>query len=152
MINQIATFLFSKNQSLNKMNKHGEGYWYGSTFFGIRVGKLYDKDIPEINTRRIVKATCSQCGKEHIIFDSQYHGYDALAEYETRPVPEFNPQYSYSKGETEALIEVRSDLPYDEFCEDFGDDVEKYSNAFDDIEIYTLTDGKKRRFFSQETA
>lgn len=31
-------------------------------------------------------------------------------------------------------------------------EIEKYSNAFDDIEIYTLTDGKKRRFFSQETA
>ena len=125
---------------------------YGTTFFGIRIGKFYIKDLPKFNMRRIIKATCNQCGTQFIVFDSQYHGYNALTENEQQVVSEFASQFIYTKNPKEVFIELRTDLSYDEFSDEFGENMEKYSNAFGNIEIYILTKGRKKKFFEEETS
>ena len=134
------------------IDKNGERYVYGTTFFGIRIGKFYIKDLPKFNMRRIIKATCNQCGTQFIVFDSQYHGYNALTENEQQVVSEFASQFIYTKNPKEVFIELRTDLSYDEFSDEFGENMEKYSNAFGNIEIYILTKGRKKKFFEEETS
>lgn len=132
-------------------DKNGESYIYGTTFFGIRLGKFYVKDLPRPNTRHIIKAKCCQCGSEFIIFDNLHHGYDAITEYE-RQADNYVPKFIWTKNTTGVIVMVRNDLSYDEFSEEFGDSMEKYANAFESIDIYTMINGRKKKFFEEETA
>lgn len=143
--------IFSLRDAVDK--KNGEKYIYGTTFFGIRLGKFYYKDIPVYNKRRIVKAKCYSCGAEMTIFDSCLHGYNSLIESEEHlEITESAPQFCWTKDPKEIIVLVRNSLPYEEFIEEFDDNLEKYSNAFESIEIYTLQNGRKRKFFEEETA
>lgn len=134
------------------VDKNGERYVYGTTFFGIRVGKFYYKDLPHFNERKTVKAKCSQCKAEFVIFDNLHYGYNAIAENERQSEPSEPVKYIWSKKPKEVVVVVRNSLSLDEFAEEFGRDSEKYSNAFESIEIYTVDNGKKRTFFEEETA
>ena len=143
--------VFSLKQAIDKHN--GEKYIYGTTFFGIKLGKFYIKDLPVFNTRQIVKARCSQCGLEFVIFDSRYHGYNALTENKQEIKDnELTIQLVWTKNPKEIVVDIRSTLSYEEFVEDFGEDIEKYSNAFESIDIYITTNGRKKSFFEEETA
>lgn len=67
-------------------------------------------------------------------------------------ITESAPQFCWTKDPKEIIVLVRNSLPYEEFIEEFDDNLEKYSNAFESIEIYTLQNGRKRKFFEEETA
>lgn len=68
------------------------------------------------------------------------------------PDPKDEQEFIWTKEPNEVFVELRTDLSFDEFKEEFGNDIEKYSTAFGDIEIYTVTNGRKHRYFGAETA
>lgn len=143
--------IFSLKDAVDKQN--GERYIYGTTFFGIRLGKFYFKDLPKFNVRQIIKARCCQCGEEFIIFDNQHYGYNALTKNEQQPkICEFTSKFIWTKNPQEIIVVVRNDLSYNEFSKEFGESMEKYSHSFESIEIYTMINGRKKRFFEEETA
>ena len=44
-------------------------------------------------------------------------------------------------------------MTYNEYCEEVNENsVEEFSNAFSNIEIYAVKDGKKKKCFEEETA
>ena len=149
--NSFKLPIFSLQEAVDR--KNGEKYIYGTTFFGIRLGKFYCKDIPKFNTRHIVKAKCCSCGIEMIIFDSFLHGYNGLIESEEQSeIDKFAPQFNWTKIPKEIIVVVRNSLTFEEFTEEFDESFKKFSNSFENIEIYTLLDGKKQKFFEEETA
>ena len=86
-----------------------------------------------------------------IIFDSFLHGYNGLIESEEQ-INKFIPQFNWTKIPKEIIVVVRNSLTYEEFTEEFDESFEKFSNSFENIEIYTLLNGKKQKFFEEETA
>lgn len=143
--------IFSLKDAIDKRN--GERYVYGTTFFGIRLGRFYVKDLPNFNIRQIIKARCSKCGKEFVIFDSHHHGYDVLTENKQEiENNELTVKLVWTKNPKEIIVDIRNSLSYEEFVEEFGESIEKYSNAFESIDIYTITNGRKKDFFGEETA
>lgn len=156
--------------TITARDKNGEMYFYGTTFFGIKVGKFYVKDMRKTYFSHVVKAKCEHCGKEIVLFDSKCYGYDALAEEEdakerakqineaTGKAEEPLINYEYPKEfvnatePSEVYIEVWQTLPFEVFAEDFGEDIERYSIAYDGIEVSTLINGKKKTFFEEETS
>lgn len=143
--------VFSLKQAIDKHN--GEKYVYGTTFFGIRLGKFYEKDLPISNMRQFVKARCSKCGKEFVVFDSHHHGYDSLMENKQEiENNELTVKLVWTKKPKEIIVDIRNNLSYEEFVEEFGESIEKYSNAFESIDIYTITNDRKKRFFGEETS
>lgn len=145
--------------------KSGKRYIYGSTFFGIRVGKLYDEEISFVRDFCVVKAVCPNCSKEFILFDNRKHGYDALTDildaqqFDKVGVPfadEKNLKFHNScrGNECAITIAIRNDLPLEDFYEIFGKNasVENYSNAFSWIKIIAIVDGKKHIILDEETS
>ena len=55
------------------------------------------------------------------------------------------PQFNWTKIPKEIIVVVRNSLTYEEFTEEFDE-------SFENIEIYTLLNGKKQKFFEEETA
>lgn len=159
--------IFSFNGTTEK--KSGRYYTYGSTWFGIPVGKYY-LDGRDFIDYCIVKAICPSCGKEHILLDSRKNGYDALAEYYDSK--EFAEKNGTKKSNTEdenafsfrklgrnvnpfaVKIKIINDLDLNEFYETFGSNAseEEYSNAFARIVIYSVLDGKNKPIFEMETS
>lgn len=144
--------------------KTGRRYTYGTTFFGIRVGKYYDEIIDMVQDIRMVKSRCLKCSKDIVLFDNRKHGYDAIANlYDSR---ENRVEIPYA-DETELkfrnvckdkdctiTVAVQNDLTKEEFCETFGDNesAEIYSNAFTWIKIFATANGKKHTVLDMETA
>ncbi len=121
-------------------------------------GKIFDKipisEIPDIKRTYIIKVECSECGKERIIYDSRHHGYNAIVT--DKHFFGVNKEYQYKLMQKKAIeveIKIRNDLTYDEYCEEVEEGFTKeFSNAFSSIEIYGIKDGKKKKFFEEETA
>ena len=81
-----------------------------------------------------------------IIFDSFLHGYNGLIESEEQSeIDKIAPQFNWTKIPKEIIVVVRNSLTYEEFTEEFDE-------SFENIEIYTLLNGKKQKFFEEETA
>lgn len=143
--------IFSWKDAIDKQN--GEKCIYGTTFFGIKLVKFYVKDLPDFNIRHIIKAKCSRCGTEFVIFDSLYHGYDALTENKQETESnELTIKFVWTNNPKEIIVNIRTDISYEEFAEEFGENKEMYSNAFESIDIYTINSGRKKLFFDEETA
>ena len=128
-------------------------------------GKIFDKipvneiqNIPSIIRTYIIKVECSECGKQRIIFDNRYHGYDAIVMKEQFPI--VHKEYQYRLMQKEAMkveIKIRNESTYDEYAEDIKEipkepTKEEFSNAFSNIEIYGIKNGKKKKYFEAETA
>lgn len=147
--NKLIVPIFSIEQGLDK--KNGQIYWYGKTFFGIHVGKFYEKDIPKIDETKILKAKCCKCGREYVLFDSRYHGLSAI--YEKKDFLNSEYDYKWSKNSSEIIAKVVYELTLKEFEEDFNDNSsDKYADAFTYIAFYTNKNNKKRLFFEEETS
>lgn len=143
----------------------GKRYIYGSTFFGIRVGKLYNEDLHFVKELCVVKAVCPICSKEFFLFDNRKHGYDALADifdeqqFGKAAIPfadEKNLKFRNScrGNEGDIIIAIRNDLPSDDFYETFGENAsdENYSIAFSWIKIIAIIDSKKHIILDEETS
>ncbi len=110
---------------------------------------------PDFATVTVLKAKCSGCGKEHILFDNRSNGYDAMTSDEHKGmdyIPHFN---HYSKKEYALEIKIENDETFEIFKKNTGIDCseEFYSDAFSWIIIYGIDeDGKRRKLFEFETA
>ena len=119
------------------------------------ITEVYVPPKPPFATVTVLKAKCTSCGKEHILFDSRINGYDAMTSEErddTEHVPHYN---SYSKNQYNLEICIENDESLDKFIEATGinESEEFYSDAFSWIAIYGIDENQKRRkLFEFETA
>jgi len=145
--------------------KSGKKYTYGNTFFGIRVGKLYNEEISYAKDLCVVKAVCPNCSKEIILFDNRKHGYDALSDmldkqsFDKENIPFANENslifHNQNRGNECAItIAIRNNLSSDDFYETFGSNAsdEDYSIAFSWIKIISIVGSKKHIILDEETS
>ena len=155
--------IFSFTSTIERESK--KVYFYGSTFFGIRVGKLYVEDLHFVKDLCVVKAVCPNCSKEFVLFDNRKHGYDALSdildaqELGANGFPfadEKNLKFRNScRGKEGAItVAIQNYLPLDDFYETFGENAsdEDYSIAFSWITIIATVGNKKHIILDAETS
>ena len=130
------------------------GYLVTRNVFGKISDRIPISEISNIERTHIIKVKCAKCDKEKIIYDSRYHGYSAIVN--NKPFSSNNKVYRYKllqKESVEVEIKIRNDLTYDEFCEEVDVSyIKEFSNAFSSIEIYGIKEGKKKKYFEEETA
>ena len=134
-----------------------EHYWRCYTPLGMQGPKkeIFFPDKPLFYDLNVVMAKCACCGKEYVLFDSRYHGYDGLVT-DSPDALLYNPHFK-QKGNSplEVIIKVENEDSIEEFIETTGEECDEtfYSNGFSSIVIYTKNDeGKKRVVFDAETA
>ena len=108
----------------------------------------------------VFRVTCAACGHEITVFDSRYHGYDALycdgltpeaKDYE----PTLRPTGSRDGSPMRIALRLEHDESLEEFRENVGDEAtyDEYADAFTWIWVYaTDQKGKKKKVFEFETA
>ena len=117
--------------------------------------EVFPPETPSFAELNIIKAKCTHCGKEYVLFDSRYHGYDAVTNEESvvsTYIPHFKQKRNSALG---VVIKVENDGSFEEFIDNTGEecDEEFYSNAFGSMSIYTVnSEGKKKKIFDAETA
>ncbi|MBR5119527.1 MAG: hypothetical protein IKV02_00885 [Clostridia bacterium] len=104
----------------------------------------------------VIKVKCTECGKEHVVFDNRLHGYDGMAGEETKETLEYEPHFKRKCKDIVSLyIKIENDESFEEFQEntDLGFSEEQYSDAFSWITIYKVNEfGKKAKIFDWESA
>ena len=102
----------------------------------------------------VIKVKCTECGKEHIIFDNRLHGYDGMTGEKTREALEYEPHFKRKCKDIVSLyIKIENDESFEEFQEntDLVFSEEQYSDAFSWITIYKVNSlGKKTQIFDWE--
>lgn len=129
-------------------------YLVARNAFGRIFAKIPTNEIQDIRRTQIIKVECGECGRQLVIYDSRYHGYDAIVTKNQFSTGCKKYQYRLlQKKSMEVEIKIRNDLTYDEFCEESEENsIKEFSNAFSSIEIYGIKDGKKKKYFERETA
>ena len=132
-------------------------YWHSEN--GVWVEDNYP-ERPFFAGIEVFRVTCAACGREITVFDSRYHGYDALCcdgltpeakDYE----PTLRPTGSRDGSPMRIALKLEHDESLEEFRENVGDEAtpEEYADAFTWIWIYGMgANGKKKRLFEFETA
>ncbi len=109
---------------------------------------LFDEEILEkfecrqLDSTEIVKIKCAKCGKEYVLFDSRFHGYDATipereckydgVAYDFAPIVWKKDQ----DGIATFTIKIQNDDSLEDFIENaYETDEETYSNSFGWITI-----------------
>jgi len=145
--------------------KDGKNYMYRRNIFGVIVDKVDVSDLPHNHTN-IVKAKCSECNEEYVLFDNRIHGYNAFAEKLGNPNKQVSDEIEFEqktfKGSKNSIIEIQIKIINQHSFEEFLEDVdcenatkEDYSNAFHDIAIDGIVkdlSNKKVLIISEETA
>ena len=90
----------------------------------------------EIN---VIKAACSQCQKEIVVFDSRYNGYDS--QFTTEEQKEYIPSFENSKAEVGNITVA---LEQDD-AEDIAPEL------FSRIQITVMRENKKQKFYDAGT-
>ena len=135
-------------------DKNGNIFLCSKGFLGIGRKKIQLPDSSILFSIKVVKALCSHCGKEIILFDNRLYGYDAIVD----PHSNLSEDLKFSvikanKKPSEILVKIRNDLSFEEYVETMaGTLTERYAEAFSDISIYSITDGRKKLIFEEETA
>lgn len=129
------------------------GYLVTRNVFGKISDRIPISEISNIERTHIIKVKCAKCGKEKTIYDSRCNGYNAIVA--DKRFSSNNKVYRYRLLQKEALeveIKIRNDLTYDEFCEEVDERYTKeFSNAFSSIAICGIKEGKKKKYFEEET-
>ena len=122
-------------------DENGVSYLYGMK--GLFGEKILEKfEYKHLDSTEIVKVKCAECGKEYILFDSRFHGYDAI-------IPERECKYDgvvYDfapivwKKDKDGLatftVKIQNDDSLEDFIENaYETDEETYSNSFGWITI-----------------
>lgn len=108
----------------------------------------------------VFRVTCASCGYEITVFDSRYHGYDALYCDELTPEakayePTLRPTGNRDGSPVRIALRLEHDESLEEFRENVGDEAtyDEYADAFTWIWVYaTDQKGKKKKVFEFETA
>ena len=121
--------------------ENGVSYLYGMKgLFGEEILEKFE--YKQLDSNEIVKVKCAECGKEYILFDSRFHGYDAtIPERECKydgVVYDFAPiVWKKDKdGLATFTIKIQNDDSLEDFIENaYETDEETYSNSFGWITI-----------------
>ena len=124
--------------------ENGVSYLYGmKSLFGEEILEKFE--YKRLDSTEIVKAKCAECGKEYVLFDSRFHGYDAtIPERESkydRVVYDFAPiVWKKDKdGLATFTVKIRNDDSLEDFIENaYETDEETYSNSFGWIRIKAI--------------
>ena len=155
---QYETLLKKYNGS-SYSDKEGNLWLCSKSFWGFKRKKikLTRSEFKELISydRKIIKVRCVSCEKEHILFDSKYNGYDAVVDLleEKSDIEKKLLFKLFSKDVVSCEIILRNTVGYEEFMEEFKGvgTFEMYTNAFSDIKIIAIKDGKKKTVFTAET-
>lgn len=125
-----------KYKRIRMGRENGVSYVYGMK--GLFEEEVLEKfEYKRLDATEIVKVKCAACGKEYILFDSRFHGYDAM-------IPERISKYddcTYTfapvkwRQDTDGIATFTVRIQNDESLEDFIEnayetDEETYSNSF----------------------
>lgn len=129
-------------------------YLVAKNTFGKIIDKIPVSEIQDIKRTHIIKVECSKCGKQIILYDNRYHGYDAIVTKDQISIVHKEYQYRLiQKKPMEVEIKIRNDLSYGEYCKTIDEtSTKEFSNAFSSIEIYGIKDSKKKKYFEEETS
>ena len=122
-------------------DENGVSYLYGMKgLFGEEILEKFE--YKQLDSTEIVKVKCAECGKEYVLFDSRFHGYDAtITERESKydgVVYDFAPiDWKKDKdGIATIIVTICNDDNLEEFIENaYETDEETYSNSFGWITI-----------------
>ena len=117
-------------------------------------------EMPPFASTVAYKAACSECGREFILFDNRFQGYDAvLASEGVKRDLEYKPTYAQKKfkdGKPRRIFfQIENFDTLEEFCKDMEEEYDEvtFSNSFSWIWVYTIDEnGKKTKLFEYETA
>ena len=137
---QLIKF-FSKYNSFTTTTENGVRYLCGLK--GIFSNKVVDKmESKSFDCTEIIKVKCAHCGKEFILFDSRFHGYDAVIPERDNKYD--NVEYLFKqikwKNDEDGIatfsIKIDNDDTLEEFINNaYETDLETYSNSFGSIII-----------------
>ena len=117
-------------------DENGISYLYGmKSLFGEKILEKFE--YKQLDSTEIVKVKCTECGKEYVLFDSRFHGYDAtIPERESKydsVVYDFAPiVWKKDKdGIATVTVKIQNDDSLEDFIENaYETDEETYSNSF----------------------
>ena len=102
--------------------------------------------------------TCAACEKRITLFDSRFHGYDAIYCGDLTPEA-YEPAFRQVGNRDGSPMRIALKLEHDESLEEFRENVgaeatfEEYADAFTWIWVYSIDQkGKKKKIFESETA
>lgn len=106
-----------------------------------------------------IKVKCSKCGKEYIVYDSRFHGYNGkFCSESNNEERNYIPHYKKRKRRDNMPIQVHIIVEHDLSIESFKENTdidcsyEDYTEAFTWLVIYTIdSQGKKRKIADLET-
>ena len=132
-------------------------YWHSEN--GVWVEDNYP-ERPFFAGIEVFRVTCAVCGHEITVFDSRYHGYDALYCDELTPeAKDYEPTLRTTGSRDGSPMRIALRLEHDESLEEFRENVgdeatyDEYADAFTWIWVYaTDQKGKKKKVFEFETA
>lgn len=149
--------VFSGPRKVTKAEDGTTRHWH--TEDGVWVEDNYP-ERPFFAGIEVFCVTCAACGREITVFDSRYHGYDALYCDELTPEakayePSFRSTGNRDGSPMRITVKLEHDESPEEFRENVGDEAtyEEYADAFTWIWVYaTDQKGKKKKVFEFETA
>ncbi len=108
----------------------------------------------------VFRVTCTSCGHEITVFDTRYHGYDAMyCDTLTAEAAAYEPTFRPIGNRDGSPMRITVKLEHDESLEEFRENIEtdatyeEYANAFTWIWVYgTGETGKRKKIFESETA
>ena len=124
----------------------GHHYQY-IKILGIFKKKLEFPIPPIFESINISKVVCSKCQNEIILFDSRYHGYDAM-NFDDKAAKKYELDFRVRDREIYGVeVVVENELSLREFQDAMGGacSLECYSNSFRHIRI-KITDEKGKKF------
>ena len=135
----------------------GHRHWWKFVVPGIKI-EVFPPEMPPFASVMCWKLRCSVCGKEHLIFDNRFHGYDGVfcSEHSDRNYQPRFQQRKFRDGLPRRIeITTENDTTIEEFRENTGIDCnyDTYSNAFGWISVHAIDSrGKRSRILDAETA
>ena len=151
--------LFTMGPVTYMYDENGEGHWVK-----LKDNKPTDvidvPDAPSISGIEVIKIKCSHCGREYVLFDNRFNGYDGVFVKE-KDISKINyeahfKQIKINSGKSVGVnVKVENDESLEVFIKNTGVldcDTQTYSNAFSWICVYAVTEKGKRKVFDFESA
>ena len=136
------------------LDSNGKPYSY-IKILGIFKKYITFPQTPAFMEVNVMKATCSQCQKEIILFDSRYYGYEGMISSDAE-AKKYIPHFKLSSRKLYSIEVTVENEPSLEMFNEVSNkqcSLEFYSNSFSWIRIRGLDEnGKKKILYDFETA
>lgn len=137
-------------------DQEGNIYLTSKNFCGMQKKIKIDPSLIPKYTN-IIKAKCSNCGNEFVIFNNIENGYNAntdinIAKEKKEKVNFEQMLYKNLPIENNVKIVINNRLTYEDITKEFENATKEfYSNAFSCISIYILDNKKYKCIYSEDT-